>query len=464
LIGTFDGVILQHLSHNEIYARKVVAFLKEDYFRSRTDRVLFDVINSYIDRYNSVPSMDALAVDLSNRIDLTDAEYKEAQEFLKVGKPDETTSLDWLVDQTENFCKERALNNALMSAYEIATDKTGKSKIATGAIPQMLMDALSVSFDQKLGHDYLEDIEDQLAWMHREQPRIPFHLDLLNKATRGGVLRDEGFLGIFLAGTNGGKSMTMCDFAANHLMAGWNILYITLEMSQHQITERIDANLLDVEVDHLKLIKKEQYLAKKRAFVDKTKGRLIVKLFPGGSTSVTHFRHLLQELRIKKKFKPDLIYVDYIGEMASSRIKMDGNSYNYQGAITSELRGLSTEVGIPIITAVQTNRGGFDNSALSLTHVAESFAIPQKADLMIGLYGGGELEKMNQMMMLVLKNRNGSRVKYQKFVVGANIPKMQYYDLEPNAQNGLTDDGETYDLGTGELLGDLPASGGLDFT
>lgn len=459
MIDTFDGVVLQHLVHDEAYARKVIAFLKEDYFRSKTDRVLFNVIDSYFDRYNAVPTIEALAVDLSNRIDLTDAEYKEAQKFLSVDKPNEATSLDWMIDKTEEFCKDRALNNALMQAYEIASDKKGK--IATGAIPQILMDALSVSFDQKIGHEYFADAEDQLNWIHRPQPRIPFHLDILNKATRGGILRDQGFLAVFLAGTNGGKSLTMVDFAANHVMAGWNVLYLTLEMSDHDIVERIDANLLDVEINDIIYVKKDTYLKKKQDLASKTKGRLIARQFPGGSTNVSHFRHYLQELRIKKKFKPDIIYVDYIGEMSSARIKMDGNSYNYMGAITSELRGWSVETGIPVITAVQTNRSGFENSDLSLTNVAESFAIPQKADLMVGLYASDQLKAMNQMMMMVLKNRTGSKIKYNKFVVGVNIPKMQYFDLEPEAQTGTLEDGETFDLSTGEIHSE--ESTGIDF-
>jgi replicative DNA helicase len=459
LIDTFDGVILQHLIYNEAYGRKIVAFLKEDYFRSRTDRVIFDTINNYYDRYNAMPTLDALAVDLSNRVDLTDAEYKETQEFLKVEKPDTNTTLEWLVDKTEEFCKDRALNNALMQAYEIASDK--KSKIATGAIPQILMDALSVSFDQKIGHEYFSDAADQLAWIHRAQSRIPFHIEVLNKATRGGILRDQGFLALFLAGTNAGKSMTMCDFAANHVMEGWNVLYLTLEMSENEIVERVDANLLDVEINDIAFLKQENYLAKKKSLSDKTRGRLIVRQFPGGSTSVNHFRAYLQELRIKKKFKPDIIYVDYIGEMASARVKMENSSYNYMGAITTELRGWSVEMGIPIVTAVQTNRSGFENSDLSLTNVAESFAIPQKADLMIGLYQSDQLRAMNQMMMLVLKNRTGSRVKYNKFMVGVNIPKMQYYDLEPEAQTGTLEDGETFDLETGEIHSE--ESNALDF-
>lgn len=449
-----DELVVQHLAHNEAYGRRVIAFLKPEYFKSQAARACFLTVRDYVDAYNAFPSHEALALELSVRRDLGEEEYKEAVGFVSE-VPDEKTSLEWLVDKTEEFCKNRALQNAILTASTIVM---GKSKdLAEGSIPQLLSDALAVSFDTRLGHDYFEDAEKQWEWMHEVTNRIPFHIDILNKATRGGIPADCGFLMIFLAGTNGGKSMTMCDFAANHLMDGKNVLYITLEMDEPQIIERIDANLMDVAVNDLVFIQRDRYVSKHRELKKRTQGKLVVRKFPGGVTSCDHVRHLLQELKLKKKFTPDIVYVDYIGEMASSRVKMDGNSYNYVKSIASELRGLSDQWRVPIISAMQTNRSGLYNTDINMSNVADSVGVPFVADLMIGLVQTEELAKLGQMLFLLLKARTSDKTKYGKFLVGVDVPKMQYFDLEDVAQKGLNQ-------GAAQAAADDFESKTIDFT
>lgn len=428
-------MVVQHLAHDEAYARKVIAFLKPEYFsKSQAAKCAFQTIKDYLDKYDAFPSHEALAVELSVRDDMGEEEYQDAIGIVSE-VPDENTNLAWLIDKTEEFCKNRALHNAIIQAGMIAAGKVKGA--AAGSIPQILSDALAVCFDTQLGHDYFEEAELQWEWMHSPIARIPFHLDILNAATRGGIPRDTGFLMVFVAGTNGGKSMTMCDFAAGHLMDGKNVLYVTLEMDDRQIVERIDANLMNVAVNDLAFVKKETYFSKHAEMRKKTNGKLVVRKFPGGVTNIDHIKHLLQELKLKKKFVPDVIYVDYIGEMASSRIKMDGNSYNYMKSIASELRGLSDVVRTPIITAMQTNRSGLYNTDINLTNVADSVGVPFVADLMFGLVQTEDLAKLGQMLFLLLKARTSDKAKYGKFLVGVDVPKMKYFDLEDTAHKNL---------------------------
>ena len=451
MIGSDDHLVLHNLLHREDFVRRVHPYLKEEYFRERSDQVVFRAFSEYFERYNCVPSTDALMIDVSRVMDLSDDEFEAAERLATCPRPDASTSLEWLVDRAEEFCKDRALKNALREANRIALDPD--SKVGKGVIPQMLMDALGVSFDADVGLDYFEDAEGQWEWMHRDQPRLPFHIDLMNKATRGGVPADTGWLGIFLAGTNVGKSLTLCDYAANHLMMGYDVLYVSLEMDERQIVERIDANMLDIQVNDLSFVSRDTYLSRKREIGSKTRGRLVVKQFPGGGgTSIIHIERFLNELLHKKKFRPKIIYLDYLGELSSTRVKMGESSYNFMGAVTGEVRGFSIKHKIPVMTAVQTNRSGFESSELSMTNVAESFAIPQKADLMIGLFQSEAMVRMRQMMHFLLKSRLGDKSKYSKFVVGIDVPKMKYFDLDEGEGQDIVD--VEHDPETGEILED----------
>lgn len=440
-----ENVIFSNLVNNEDYARKVIPFLKGEYFSDKTDQVVFELIDDHVTRYKGFPSPEALVIDLLNRSDLNEKQFSETKELLSEIKEltlvEEAYEPAWLIDKTEEFCKDKALYNALMQAIQIVDgDKSGE-RLSAGTIPQLLSDALGVSFDTNIGHDYLVDAEERFEFFSKKEHKIPFDLEFFNKITKGGVSRKT--LNIALAGTGVGKSLFMCHCAAHNIMSGLNVLYITMEMAEERISERIDANLLDIKLDELVQMPKESFLKKIGRLKKKTDGKLIVKEYPTACAGSANFRHLLNELALKKKFKPDIIYIDYLNICISSRIKAsaNANSYTYIKAIAEELRGLAIEFNVPIFSATQTTRGGYDNSDLSLTDTSESFGLPATADFMFGLVTNENLEKLNQILVIQLKNRYGDLNYYKKFVIGVDRSKMKLYDTEQSAQEGLTDAG-----------------------
>lgn len=441
-----ESVIFSNLLFNEEYARKVIPFLRGEYFQEKTDRIVFELIDEHVNRYKGFPSPEALVIDLLNKSDLTETQFTETKELIAEIKNDrknqtEAYEPDWLLDKTEEFCKDKALFNALMQAIQIVDGDKSGDRLSAGTIPGLLSDALGVSFDTNIGHDYLEDAESRFEYFSRKEHKIPFDLEFFNKITKGGVSKKT--LNIALAGTGVGKSLFMCHMAAHNIMNGLNVLYITLEMAEERISERIDANLLDVKLDDLVQMPKESFIKKVSRLKKKTDGKLIVKEYPTACAGSANFRHLLNELALKKKFKPDIIYIDYLNICVSSRLKNGANvnSYTYIKAIAEELRGLAIEFNVPIWSATQTTRSGYDNSDLSITDTSESFGLPATADFMVGLVSNENLEKLNQILIVQLKNRYGDLNYFKKFVVGVDRSKMRLYDTEQSAQEGLTDAG-----------------------
>ena len=436
--------IISQLINSEQYARKVLPFLKEEYFQTVTDRLLLSKIKHYMDQYNCPPSKEALYVELENTDSLSEADYSATISQIEQLKVDEDTNEQWLIDKTEQFCQEKAVYNAIMESIHIID---GKSKSKTKqAIPQVLSEALAVSFDNHVGHDFIEDYEQRYDFYHHKEERIPFDLDYMNKITKGGLPRKS--LNIILAGTGVGKSLAMCHFAAGNMMEGKNVLYITMEMAEEKIAERIDANLLNVKVDDLINLPKQMYDKKIGELRERTPGRLIIKEYPTASAHSGHFRHLINELRIKRNFTPDIIYIDYLNICSSSRTKAIGgsiNSYTYIKAIAEELRGLAVEKNVPIVSATQTTRSGFTNSDLGLEDTSESFGLPATADFMFAIINSDELEQLNQLMVKQLKNRYNDPTLYKRFVVGVDRAKMRLYDVEQSAQDDLVDDGPVMD-------------------
>ena len=374
---------------NQDYGRKVIPFLKDEYFSDYTDKNVFKLVDEYVKKYNSFPTKEALLIDLRNLDNISQETYDKSKEMIDSLSTDDNTKIEWLVDQTEKFCQEKAVYNAIMSSIQILDDKTGnKSK---GSIPQVLSDALAVSFDTSIGHDFLEDADGRFEFYHTKEVRIPFDLDYFNKITQGGLPRKT--LNIALAGTGVGKSLFMCHCASANLVAGLNVLYITLEMSEEKIAERIDANLLDTPLDRLKDLPKLLYDKKIEKLREKTKGKLIVKEYPTACAGSGNFRHLLNELKIKLNFIPDVIYIDYLNICMSSRLKAGANvnSYTYVKAIAEELRGLAVEFNVPVMSATQTTRSGFSNSDVGLEDTSESFGLPATADLMFALISTDDL-------------------------------------------------------------------------
>ncbi|NBV28685.1 DNA primase, partial [bacterium] len=353
----------------------------------------------------------------------------------------ETSDTKWLIDTAETFCKDKAVYNAIMQSIQIL-DASNKGTLDKGSIPTLLADALSVAFDNHIGHDFLDDADPRYEFYHKIEQRIPFDLDYLNRITKGGL--PEKTLNIILAGTGVGKSLFMCHCAASNLTLGKNVLYITLEMAEERIAERIDANLLNIDLDKLVALPKESYLKKIERLRSNTTGKLIIKEYPTASANVSHFKHLLNELKLKKQFIPDIIYIDYLNICSSSRIKQGSNvnSYTYVKAIAEELRGLAVETKVPVISATQTTRGGYDNSDVSLTDTSESFGLPATADLMFALISTEELADLNQIMVKQLKNRYSDPTTNKRFVIGVDRAKMKLYDVEQLAQDGLMDNGQ----------------------
>lgn len=434
-----EDTILAHLVFNEAFTRKVIAFLKPEYFGTGTHRTVFNAVNDYILKYNSCPSVEALKIELGSTEGLNEDTYYEATEYVAELKHDEATSSDWLLENTEKFCQDKAIYNALMESISIVDDSK-EHGISKGAIPKILSDALAVSFDTSVGHDYLDDAEKRYDFYHLKEDKIPFDLHYFNEITKGGVSRKT--LNVILASTGVGKSMVMCHMAASNLIQGKNVLYITLEMAEERISERIDVNLLNMTFDDLAVISKDQFKKRIEGVRAKTTGKLIVKEYPTASAGVATFRSLLNELKIKKNFVPDIIYIDYLNIAVSSRIKMGNtvNSYTYIKSIAEEFRGLAIEFNLPIVSATQTNRGGADNSDIELTDTSESFGLPMTVDFMIALISDEELQKAGQIIVKQLKNRYEDMNKLRRFIVGVDKSRMKLYDTEQSAQENLMQD------------------------
>jgi len=433
-----ENAILGNLVYNEEYSRKCIPFLKEEYFASQTEKAVFRLIKEYVDKYNAFPSKEALAIDLSNKDGISEETFKQSKELISGLTQDKETQIDWLLDQTEKFCQDKAVYNAIMASIGILDDSSGKT--SKGAIPQILSDALAVSFDTHIGHDFLEDSDTRYDFYRRKEERIPFDIDFFNKITQGGLPRKT--LNIALAGTGVGKSLFMCHCAAANLTKGLSVLYITLEMSEERIAERIDANLLDVSLDDLKLLPKDVYDKKIARVKGKTTGKLIVKEYPTACAGSANFRHLLNELKIKKNFIPDIIYIDYLNICMSSRIKHGANvnSYTLVKAIAEELRGLAVEFDVPLVSATQTTRSGYSNSDVGLEDTSESFGLPATADFMFALIKqSDEMADLNQIVVKQLKNRYNDPGINSRFVVGVDRSKMRLYDVEGSAQEDLMD-------------------------
>ena len=434
-----ETTILQNLIYNEEYSRKVIPFIEPDYFENKSERVTFEQTAEFIVKYGSAITIEALNIEIDNRTDLTETEVKEIRE-LNGFLTNTPVDYQWLMDTTEKWCRDRAIYLALMESIQLADgDDSKKNK---DAIPSILSDALAVSFDNHVGHDYLEDYEERYDLYHRKEERIQFDLDFFNKITKGGVPNKT--LNIALAGTGVGKSLFMCHVASSVLLQGKNVLYITLEMAEEKIAERIDANLLNVAIQDITDLPKPMFDKKVNSIAKKTQGTLIIKEYPTASAHSGHFKSLLNELSLKKSFKPDIIFIDYLNICASSRYSKIGNvnSYSYIKAIAEELRGLAVEANLPIVSATQTTRSGYGSSDVDLTDTSESFGLPATADLMFALISTEELEGMNQIMVKQLKNRYNDPTMNKRFCVGIDRAKMRLYDVEDSAQTDLVDSGQ----------------------
>lgn len=443
-----ENVIFGNLVNNEEYARKVIPFLKSDYFTDNVDRAIFELVESYVAKYNTFPSKEALSIDLGNKTGLTDDQFKSAEGIISELAKSEDKDVTWLIDSTEKFCKDKALYNALMESIKLVDDSQRKDSISVGSIPQILTDALAVSFDQSIGHDFLDDSDSRYEFYHRTEVKIPFDLDFFNKITKGGLPRKT--LNIALAGTGVGKSLFMCHCAAGNLMAGLNVLYITMEMAEEKIAERIDTNLLGMTTDDLRDLPKTTYDTLMGRVKQRAKGKLIVKEYPTACAGSANFRHLINELKIKKNFTPDIIYIDYLNICTSSRIKAGSNvnSYTMIKAIAEELRGLAVECNVPIVSATQTTRTGYSSSDVGLEDTSESFGLPATADFMFALISSEELQQLGQIMVKQLKNRYGDPSMHKRFVIGVDYSKMKLYNTEESAQDDLVDDTPIFDKST----------------
>lgn len=429
--------ILSNLTKDERYARKVIPFIKAEYFQNVAERIIFNKISNYVDEYGNIPSQDTISIELGNDQSLVESDYNSSVQLLESLRTyDSDHDHEWLVNKTEVFCQEKAIYNAIIESIQIIDGKN-KNKTKDG-IPSILSDALAVSFDNTVGHDFLNDWQERYDFYHRVEERVPFDLEYLNAITKGGVPRKS--LNIILAGTGVGKSLAMCHFAANNLMDSKNVLYITMEMAEEKIAERIDANLMNVPLDELINLPRDTYNKKIEGIRAKTPGRLIVKEYPTAGAHAGHFRHLINELKIKKAFVPDIIYIDYLNICASSRMKGLGNSVNTYSLIKSiaeELRGLAVEKDVPIISATQTTRSGFSNSDVELTDTSESFGLPATADFMIAIISTEELQSLNQVMVKQLKNRYNDPTLHKRFAVGIDRSRMRLYDVEQSAQDNI---------------------------
>ncbi len=440
-----EHLILKNLITDEDYARRTLPYLKSQYFQDVNERIVYEEIDNFITKFNTLPSREALTIELDNRSNINDNQFDEIAKYVGDLKSEDKDDKDWLVQTTEKFCQEKAIYNAIMESIQIID---GDGKQDKGAIPSLLSDALAVSFDPNVGHDLFDNSDARFDFYHRVEERIPFDLEYLNAITKGGVPKKS--LNIILAGTGVGKSLAMCHMASANLLDGKNVLYITLEMAEEKIAERIDANLLNVKLDELAELPKDSYDKKINRVKNKTTGKLIVKEYPTAAANVGHFRHLINELKLKKQFKPDIIYIDYLNICASSRIKMGGsvNTYTYIKSIAEELRGLSVEQNLPIWSATQTTRSGFSNSDVGLEDTSESFGLPATADFMLAIISTEELNNLNQVLVKQLKNRYGDPNTHKRFVLGIDRAKMRLYDVEQSAQEDLINVDDTGPVNT----------------
>ena len=443
-MATIEQTILTNLIYNEDYTRKVLPFIRGDYFSDRTERTVFEEIQKFVDKYNDLPNQNALEVELDSRSDLNEDDYKRVLSVVKELEKDDNANFDWLVETTEDFCKDKAVYNAIVDGIKIIDGKDKERGV--DALPSILTEALAVGFDNRVGHDYLCDADSRFEFYHKVEEKIPFDLDFFNRITKGGL--PQKTLNIALAGTGVGKSLFMCHMAANCLSQGKSVLYITLEMAEERIAERIDANLMNVSIDDLHELPKQMYDDKMKDIQQKTNGQLIIKEYPTASAHSNHFRGLIKELAIKRSFKPDIIFVDYLNICASSRFKANGNvnSYMYIKAIAEELRGLAVETNVPIMSATQTTRSGFSNSDVGLEDTSESFGLPATADLMFALISNEELEELNQIAVKQLKNRYNDPTVNKRFIIGIDRAKMKLFDIEGAEQDFLADSNQSEEI------------------
>ena len=431
-----EQLVIKNLLLDEEYVRKAMPFIKSEYFADTTGKKLFNVLSKYFIDYSAIPTKEALEIEVGQLKDISDDQHQEIVKAIN-NIDTEKSEFEWILDTTEKWCKERALYLALMSSIKIA--EGNDEQRAAGAIPSILSEALAVTFDNHIGHDYLEDYEERYEFYHQKEEKIPFDLEFFNKITKGGLPNKT--LNVALAGTGVGKSLFMCHCASSVLLQGKNVLYITLEMAEEKIAERIDSNLLNCDIQNITELPKIMFENKVTNIAKKTQGKLVIKEYPTASAHVGHFRALLNDLALKKSFKPDIIYIDYLNICASSRYSKLGNvnSYSYIKAIAEELRGLAVEACVPIVSATQTTRSGYGSSDVDLTDTSESFGLPATADLMFALISTEELEEISQIMVKQLKNRYNDPTINKRFVVGIDRAKMRLYDVEQSAQQGITD-------------------------
>ena len=447
-----EETILSHLIFDEEFTRKVVAFLKPDYFSDAVHKTIYNTVNDYIQKYNSCPSIESLKIELSAVEGLNEDTYYEVSEFVSKLEVDPTTNHEWLLENTEKFCQDKAIYNAIMESISIIdSSKDSSVNLSKGSIPKIMSDALAVSFDTSVGHDYLANAGERFDFYRLKEDKVAFDLHYFNEITKGGVSRKT--LNVILASTGVGKSMVMCHMAASNMIRGNNVLYITLEMAEERISERIDVNLLNLTFDELAMITKDQFLRKVEQVKAKTTGKLIVKEYATASAGVATFRALLNELKIKKNFVPDIIYIDYLNIAVSSRIKMGNtvNSYTYIKAIAEEFRGLAIEFNVPIISATQTNRMGAGNSDVELTDTSESFGLPMTVDFMFALITDEDLQKQGQIIVKQLKNRYEDMNKLRRFIIGVDKSRMKLYDVEASAQDNLMQSHGDDSYGKGQI-------------
>ena len=443
MMDNIEFLVLRNLLHNEDFLRKTIPFLKGEYFQDRNQKLVFEEISNFVTEYNQVPTKEVLAIETEKRKDINETEYKEIVQLVN-DLEEQPAEFDWLVDTTEKWCRDRAIYLALLESISIADG--GDKEKSPDAIPSILSDALAVSFDNNVGHDYLNDADERYDAYTRKEDRIGFDLEYFNKITKGGLPNKT--LNIALAGTGVGKSLFMCHVASSVLLQGKNVLYITLEMAEEKIAERIDANLLNVNIQDITDLPKQMFTSKVNNIAQKTQGTLIIKEYPTASAHSGHFKSLLNELALKKSFRPDIIFIDYLNICASSRYRGNStvNSYSYIKAIAEELRGLAVEANVPIVSATQTTRSGFGSSDVELTDTSESFGLPATADLMFALISTDELEGLGQILVKQLKNRYNDPTVYKRFIVGIDRAKMRLYDCEQSAQHDMIDNKteETY--------------------
>ena len=432
---TIQTTVLRNLLTNEEFTRRVIPYLKKEYFED-DHRVVFDTVLSYVSKYNRIPTGEALKIEL-NETNISSDKYQAAASLVSEVTQQEPVDMDWLLEKTEKWCQDRAVFLSIMKSIEIID---GKSELTQQAIPEILSEALSVNFDQNIGHDYINNSDDRFEFYHKEEARMPFDLEYFNKITKGGLPNKT--LNIALAGTGVGKSLFMCHVGAAALTQGKNVLYITMEMAEERIAERIDANLMNMPIDQLEKLDKNTFDNKITSIAKKTIGKLIIKEYPTGSAHTGHFRALLKELKLKKNFQPDIIFIDYLNICASARMKgLSGsvNTYSLIKSIAEEIRGLAVEFDVPIVSATQTTRSGYSNTDVGLEDTSESFGLPATADLMFALISNEELEGLGQIMVKQLKNRYNDPTTYKRFVIGVDRSRMKLYDVEENAQNLISD-------------------------